>query len=92
MELLLLYLTIINAAAFLLMLIDKQKARKKRWRIPERVLLGCCAIGGSLGGLIGMRLFRHKTLHWRFAIGIPVMLVIHILLGVLAYLWQIGVI
>ena len=91
MELLWIYLTIINAIAFLLMLIDKQKARKKRWRIPERVLLGCCAIGGSLGGLLGMRLFRHKTLHLRFSVGIPVMLVIHILLVALLLLWQAGI-
>lgn len=80
MNYLLVYLVIINALAWLLMLTDKIKAKKKRWRIPEKVLLGICAIGGSLGGLIGMRLFRHKTLHPQFSIGIPVMLAVHIVL------------
>ncbi len=78
MKILLFYLPIINALAFLLMLIDKQKAKKNRWRIPENTLLGVCFIGGSLGGLIAMNLFRHKTKHLRFAIGIPVMLILHI--------------
>lgn len=75
-----LYLTIINALAFLLMLIDKQKAKKKRWRIPEKTLLGVSAIGGSVGGLLGMYLLRHKTLHKRFSIGIPLMLICHLVI------------
>ena len=65
------YLLLINAIGFLLMLIDKQKARKKRWRIRESVLLGTAAIGGSIGIFAGMRTFRHKTLHKRFSIGVP---------------------
>lgn len=77
MKFLFYYLCIINAISFLLMLIDKQKARKKRWRIPERTLLGVCAVGGSLGGLLAMVLVRHKTLHKRFSIGIPLMLLLH---------------
>ncbi len=80
MEILLVYLAIINAAAFVLMHQDKKKAIQKQWRIPEKVLLGTCAIGGSLGGLLGMRLFRHKTRHAAFYIGIPAMLVVHIAL------------
>lgn len=76
------YLVIINALSLLLMLIDKCKAKKKMWRIPEKVLLGVCAIGGSVGGLLGMKLFRHKTLHPQFSIGIPVMLALHIVLAV----------
>lgn len=80
MEYLYLYLLIVNALSMLLMLVDKIKAAKKRWRIPERTLLGICAIGGSLGGLLGMKLFRHKTLHPQFSIGIPVMLAVHIVL------------
>lgn len=80
------YLAIINAMAFMLMLIDKIKAKKKLWRIPERVLLGVSAIGGSLGGLIGMRLFRHKTKHPQFFVGIPVMLVIHIVALVIYFI------
>ena len=85
MKYLFLYLAIVNALSFLLMLIDKVKAKKKLWRIPERTLLGLCAIGGSLGGLVGMKLFRHKTLHPQFAIGIPVMLAVQIILLVVAY-------
>ncbi len=80
----LIYLCIINAAAFLLMLIDKAKAKKNRWRIPEATLLGVCAIGGSLGGIIGMYLFRHKTKHPKFYISLPLMLILHSIL--LAYL------
>ncbi len=80
MKLLFPYLLIINAAAFLLMLVDKRKAQKKRWRIPERTLLLSAALGGSLGALLGMQLFRHKTRHLRFSLGIPVMLAIHCLL------------
>ncbi len=80
MEILLVYLAIINATAFGLMHRDKKKAIQKQWRIPERTLLGICAMGGSLGGLLGMRLFRHKTRHAAFYIGIPAMLVVHIVL------------
>ena len=85
MKFLIPYLIVVNAAAFLLMLIDKIKAKKKMWRIPERVLLGVSAIGGSLGGFLGMQVFRHKTKHLQFAIGIPVMLVVHIVLLVLLF-------
>ena len=85
MKYIFIYLAIVNALSFLLMLIDKVKAKKKLWRIPERTLLGLCAIGGSLGGLVGMKLFRHKTLHPQFAIGIPVMLAVQIILLVVAY-------
>lgn len=80
MQYLFIYLITVNAGTFLLMLADKRKARKNRRRIPERTLLGLCAIGGSMGGLLGMRLFRHKTLHPRFSIGIPVMLAVHIII------------
>lgn len=79
------YLILINALSLLLMLIDKFKAKKKLWRIPEKVLLGVCAIGGSIGGLIGMKLFRHKTLHPQFSIGIPVMLALQIVLAVVLF-------
>ena len=73
------YLCIINALAFLLMLIDKQKAKKNRWRIPEATLIGMCAIGGSIGGLVGMFLLRHKTQHAKFYIGIPLILVLQLI-------------
>ena len=71
----LLYLIIVNAAAFLLMLADKLKAKRGAWRIPEATLMGIAAIGGSVGALAGMYLFRHKTKHIKFTLGIPVILI-----------------
>lgn len=68
------YLLLINAAGFLLMLADKHKAKKKQWRIPEATLMGVAAIGGSVGALLGMHLFRHKTKHPKFTLGIPLIL------------------
>ena len=77
MEILLLYLLIINAVSFVLMLADKHKAKKNAWRIPEATLMGVAAMGGSLGALLGMQLFRHKTKHAKFFVGIPVLLALH---------------
>lgn len=74
------YLLIINAVGFALMLIDKQKAKRNLWRIPEATLMGVAAIGGSIGSLLGMYTFRHKTKHPKFYIGIPVILVLQIAL------------
>ena len=74
------YLILINAAAFLCMLIDKQKARKRHRRIRESTLLLLCAIGGSLGGYVGMQLFRHKTQKPKFSVGVPFMLAVHVIL------------
>lgn len=79
MKLLLPYLFIINALSFLLMHIDKEKAKAGRWRIPEATLLGTAFIGGSLGAYLGMRIFRHKTRHPKFSIGLPVLLSVQIL-------------
>ncbi len=79
------YLLIINASGLLLMLLDKKKARQRQWRIPERTLLGIAAIGGSIGVLLGMYLFRHKTLHLRFSVGVPLMMAAHFLLFFLLY-------
>ena len=75
MKYFLLYLLLVNAISFILMLIDKQKARKKKWRIPEATLMGFAAAGGSIGALLGMYTFRHKTLHKKFTVGIPLFLV-----------------
>ena len=78
MDILLTYLTIINAVGFTFMLVDKRRAQKNRWRIPEATLMGIAAIGGSMGSLAGMYLFRHKTRHPKFTIGIPVILILQI--------------
>lgn len=80
-RLILLYLLLINAIAFLLMLVDKQKARKNLWRIPEATLLGTALLGGSIGALAGMYTFRHKTRHIKFTLGIPAILIFQIVLG-----------
>lgn len=78
MKLFLLYLLIINAAGFVLMLADKLKAKKNRWRIPEATLMTVAALGGSIGSLLGMYLFRHKTRHPRFSLGIPAILAVQL--------------
>lgn len=78
-KLILFYLLIVNAVAFLLMLVDKQKARKKLWRIPESTLLLSAAIGGSIGSLTGMYTFRHKTKHLKFTLGVPAILILQII-------------
>ena len=75
-KLILLYLLIVNAVSFLLMLTDKQKAKKKLWRIPESTLMLSAAIGGRIGSLAGMYTFRHKTKHLKFTLGVPVILVL----------------
>ncbi len=72
-----LYLLLINAAAFLLMLTDKILSKTKARRIPERVLMLLAALGGSLGAVIAMFLFRHKTRHRKFRIGLPLLLLAH---------------
>lgn len=72
------YLILINAAALLLMLLDKQKAKRGAWRIPEATLLAVAAFGGSIGAIAGMYLFRHKTKHPKFFIGLPLILVLQV--------------
>ena len=74
------YLIIINAIAFVLMLTDKLLARNKLMRIPEAVLLGCALVGGSLGALAGMYLCHHKTRKAKFYISIPIMFLVQVLL------------
>lgn len=81
MELLILYLLIINAVGFILMLVDKHKAKKNHWRIPEKTLIGVAALGGSIGSLIGMYTVRHKTKHLKFTVGIPLILALQIILA-----------
>ncbi|MBQ6392633.1 MAG: DUF1294 domain-containing protein [Eubacterium sp.] len=85
MKYLLIYLAIMNIAAFLVMGMDKSRARNQGWRIPEKTLFLLSLLGGSLGSLAGMYLFRHKTRHWYFVIGMPLILVAHIVLAILIY-------
>lgn len=74
------YLILINIIAFLTMFLDKRKAKYGKWRIPEQTLLILALIGGSIGSIIGMYTFRHKTKKLRFSIGFPVILILQIIL------------
>lgn len=73
-----LYLVIINIFAIFVMYSDKKKAKKGYWRVPEQRLFIIAILFGSLGILIGMRMFNHKTRHFKFVFGIPVILIIQI--------------
>lgn len=77
------YFTFVNIVGLALMGIDKRKAIKHAFRIPESTLFIVAIIGGSLGSIIGMYLFHHKTRHWYFVYGMPVILVLQILIGIL---------
>jgi len=83
--LLLSYLAAINLIGFALMGIDKYKAKKRAFRIPEATLFIVAIIGGSIGSIIGMYAFRHKTRHFSFAFGMPFILVVQIIL-IIAFL------
>lgn len=74
------YLIIINLVTCIIYGVDKLKAVAGAWRIPEKALLGFTFIGGSLGALLGMQVFRHKTRHLKFQILVPLCLVLHIVL------------
>ena len=74
----------INLLTFLLYGIDKWKAKRARWRIPESVLLGMAAVGGSVGAWLGMRVWHHKTQHKKFRYGVPAILVAQVVLLVWA--------
>ena len=74
----LIYLAAMNIAGFAAMGIDKMKAKRHKWRIPEMSLFLFSILGGSLGTLSGMWFFRHKTKHWYFVIGMPLILAAHI--------------
>lgn len=69
-----------NLVSFLLMKIDKDRARKNLRRIPEKTLFAAAGCFGALGGVLGMHLFRHKTKHWYFRLGFPAMLIVQIAL------------
>ena len=79
------YLVIINLIAFLLMAMDKSRARKHQWRIPEKTLFLSAILGGSIGAIAGMYTFHHKTRHWYFVIGMPAILVAQIAAWVLLF-------
>lgn len=74
------YLIGINVLTFLVYGADKWKARRSKWRIPEDTLIWMAIVGGSVGALLGMYLFRHKTQHKKFKIGVPLILLVQLVL------------
>lgn len=80
------YFVIINVIAFIMYGVDKQKARKHQFRIPEKTLIGIAVLGGSLGAWFGMQVFRHKTKHPKFVVGVPTIIIIQVIaLGAIWY-------
>lgn len=85
MELLFIYLVCINAVTFFLYGTDKWKAKKGKRRISEKSLLSAAVLGGSVGGLVGMYTFRHKTRKAKFYLGVPTILALQVALAVFVY-------
>ena len=85
MQMVLIYLVVINVLTFLTFGIDKWKAKKAKWRIREAALLVLAVLGGSIGAWLGMKVWHHKTLHKKFKYGVPLILVVQLVL-LLAFL------
>ncbi len=75
-----LYLVAINLIAYILYAIDKYKSKKHKWRISEKALIAVALFGGSIGALFAMKMFRHKTKHKKFTIGVPLILIAQIVM------------
>ena len=85
--LVLIYLAVINIVTFFLYGIDKWKAKRTKWRVPESTLLWWAAFGGSIGALLGMKIWHHKTLHKKFKYGVPAILIGQLaLIGMIIYI------
>ena len=83
----LIYLAVINIVTFFLYGIDKWKAKRTKWRVPESTLLWWAAFGGSIGALLGMKIWHHKTLHKKFKYGVPTILIGQLaLIGMIIYI------
>ena len=85
---LLVWLAVINLLTFIVYGADKRRARKGKWRVPEKTLFLLPLLGGSVGALLGMKAFRHKTKHWYFVWGIPIILLAQTALAVWLWLRQ----
>ena len=82
----LIYLTIINVVTFFMYGVDKWKAKRSKWRIPEATLLLLAVLGGSIGAWLGMKVWHHKTLHKKFRYGVPIIIIVQIaLIGYFLY-------
>ena len=75
-KILILYFFIINLIGYFLMYLDKQKAKKSKWRIKESTFFLIAILGGSIGAFLGRYIFRHKTKHLKFAIGLPLIIIV----------------
>jgi uncharacterized membrane protein YsdA (DUF1294 family) len=82
MEVLIGYLIFINIISLVAYAMDKHKAKKKKWRIPERNLLLAALLGGSVGALIGVFGLRHKSRHLKFVLGVPIIFALHVIFAV----------
>ncbi len=79
------FLIVMNIIGFASMGIDKKRAQRSAFRIPEATLFAIALIGGSLGSILGMRIFHHKTKHWYFKFGMPLILILQVLAAVLLH-------
>ena len=89
MPILLIFYALMSIFTFILFGIDKRKAQKNRFRIPEKTLIGFSLLGGGLGGWLGMRLFHHKTKHTSFRILVPLGAILWTLIVIAYYLWPV---
>lgn len=88
LQLLLVYLLLVNFIAFVLMGLDKRRAKRDKWRISEKALFLPAVLGGSVGAIAGMHVFRHKTKHWYFRYGLPALLALQAVLVLIAWRWR----
>ena len=80
LQIVLVYLAVINVATFFTYGIDTRKAKKSKWRIREAALLGLAVLGGSVGAWSGMKIWHHKTLHKKFRYGVPAIIILQLAL------------
>ena len=88
-HIILIYLVAVNLLTFFLFGIDKWKAQRNKWRIQESTLMWLSVFGGSIGALLGMRVWHHKTLHKKFKFGVPLILLVQVaLIAIIIYLYK----
>lgn len=81
------YLVILNVVTILIYGWDKVCAMRQWWRVPELTLLLLAVVGGSIGAMIAVQVFHHKTLHWKFKYGLPLILILQVA-GLMYLFWQ----
>lgn len=86
MDVIIIYIVLVNIVAFLMYGVDKWNAKRNQWRIPEKTLLGIAAVGGSIGAYVGMQFFHHKTKKSKFYIGVPFIFLVQI--AILIYIYR----